>query len=92
MDECKDFLRGGDRESDCVHYWNPDVIYKRAILGRYCCDLLVEKKIVVESKAIDPPNSSPFGQSLNYPKACDFRVGLLFNFGSPRVEYRMALI
>ncbi len=69
-----------------------EVTYKEAVLGRYFCDLLVEGAIVVELKAVSQLNSSHVGQLLNYLKASGLRVGLLFNFGRPRLEYRRVLI
>jgi GxxExxY protein len=69
-----------------------EVNYKEAVLGRYFCDLLVEGTVVVELKAVNQLNSSHVGQLLNYLKASGLRVGLLFNFGRPRLEYRRVLI
>ncbi len=69
-----------------------DVIYKEAKLGRYYCDLLIEKTIVVKLKAIDRLSSPHIGQLLNYLKAVGLHVGLLFNFGRPRLEYRRVLL
>ncbi len=69
-----------------------EVTYKEMVLGRYFCDLLVEGSIVVELKAVDQLNSSHVGQVLNYLKAGGIKVGLLLNFGKPRLEYRRILI
>ncbi len=69
-----------------------DVVYKDAKLGRYYCDLLVERTIIVELKAIDRLNPSHTGLLLNYLKAAGLKVGLLFNFGKPRLEYRRVLL
>ena len=69
-----------------------EVSYKDVVLGRYLCDLLVEGTVVVELKAVNQLNSSHVGQLLNYLKAAGLKVGLLFNFGRPRLEYRRALI
>ena len=69
-----------------------DVVYKEATLGRYYCDLIVEKAIIVELKAIDQLNSIHVGQLLNYLKAGGLHVGLLLNFGRPHLEYRRVLL
>ena len=45
------------------------VKYKESVMGTYYCDLLVEKSIIVELKAIDRLNSTHVGQLLNYMKA-----------------------
>ena len=69
-----------------------DVNYKEVRLGTYYCDLLVEKSIVVELKAIDRLNSTHVGQLLNYLKAGGLKVGLLLNFGRPRLEYKRVVL
>ena len=69
-----------------------DIIYKQAGLGRYYCDLLVEKMIVVELKAIDRLDSSHVGQVLNYLRASRLNIGLLLNFGRPRLQYRRVVL
>jgi len=69
-----------------------NIMYKDTGLGRYCCDLLVERKVVVELKAIDRLTSSNIGQLLNYLKASGLHVGLLLNFGKPRLEYKRVVL
>jgi GxxExxY protein len=69
-----------------------DVVYKETPLGRYYCDMLVEKAIVIELKAIDRLNATHVGQLLNYLKAAGLKVGLLFNFGRPKLEFKRVLL
>ncbi|MDR3554363.1 MAG: GxxExxY protein [Syntrophobacteraceae bacterium] len=69
-----------------------EVIYKRTSLGRYYCDLLVEKTVVVELKAIGGLDSSHVGQLLNYLRASRLNIGLLLNFGRPRLQYRRVVL
>ncbi|MGC8493355.1 MAG: GxxExxY protein [Syntrophobacteraceae bacterium] len=69
-----------------------DIKYKDVSLGRYYCDLLVERTIIVEVKAIERLNPSHIGQLLNYLKAAGLKIGLLMNFGRPRMEYRRVLL
>ncbi len=68
-----------------------EVTYKEIVLGRYFCDLLVESTIVVELKTVNQLSPSHVGQVLNYLKASHLKVGLLLNFGKPRLEYRRVL-
>ena len=51
----------------------------------YVADLVCYGKIVVELKAIDNLSSRETAQVLNYLKAAELRVGLIFNFGSEGV-------
>ena len=64
------------------------VRYKNVIVGAYCAARVVERMVLVELKActgLDPVHEA---QILNYLKAGGIRVGLLMNFGKPRLEYR----
>jgi GxxExxY protein len=64
------------------------VKYKDVIVGDYSADLVVEKRVLVELKACTGLDSVHEAQALNYLKASGIRVGLLLNFGKPRLEYR----
>jgi GxxExxY protein len=64
-----------------------DVTYKDAIFKkRFRADLIVEEKILVENKAISALTASDEAQLFNYLKTTGLRVGLLFNFGSSKLE------
>ncbi|MCK4619346.1 MAG: GxxExxY protein [Desulfobacterales bacterium] len=59
-----------------------DVHYKIKFERRFRADLLVEKKILVENKAIKKITNQDEAQLINYLKTTRLRVGLLFNFGA----------
>ena len=61
-----------------VHYKN--IKFER----RFRADLLVEKKILVENKAIKKITNQDEAQLINYLKTTRLRVGLLFNFGAEK--------
>ena len=64
-----------------------DVNYKTAIFERkFRADLLVDKKVLVENKAIKKVTNNDEAQLINYLKTTSFRVGLLFNFGGEKFE------
>jgi GxxExxY protein len=50
-------------------------------VGDFAADLLVERSVLVELKATRTLDSSHEAQLLNYLRATDIEVGLLFNFG-----------
>lgn len=57
--------------------------YKDYVLQkRYRADFVCYEKIIVEIKALSALTPVDWAQLLNYMKASQFRVGLLFNFGS----------
>jgi GxxExxY protein len=65
-----------------------EVKYKDAIVGDYSADRVVEQRVLVELKACTGLDSIHEAQILNYLKASGIHVGLLMNFGKPRLEYR----
>ena len=57
-------------------------------IGVHRLDLLVEKKIIVELKAVKELTDIHFAQLRSYLKAADLKVGLLLNFAKPALEIR----
>ena len=51
-------------------------------------DLLVENAIIVELKAVKAIAPEHQAQIINYLNATGIEVGLLINFGNPRLEYK----
>jgi GxxExxY protein len=64
------------------------VKYRNVVVGDYCADIVVEKRVLVELKSCAGLDSVHEAQILNYLKASGIRVGLLMNFGRPKLEYR----
>ena len=64
------------------------VIYEGANVGEYVADLVVEDLVIMETKAVRILDDSHMAQCLNYLKATGLRLGLLLNFGVPRVAVR----
>jgi len=64
-----------------------DVRYKNIVFeSRFRADLVVEKKILIENKAIKKLTNQDEAQLINYLKTTGLRLGLLFNFGAPNFE------
>jgi GxxExxY protein len=58
-------------------------------VAQFYLDLFVEDQVVVELKAFSHPLSNDdLAQMINYLKASQAPVGLLFNFGRRSLEYR----
>jgi len=64
-----------------------DVIYRGVNVGKKRVDFLVEG-VLVEIKARAELEEVDFVQALSYLKASGFKVGLLFNFGAPRLQIK----
>ena len=52
----------------------------------YRVDLLVENKLVIETKSADALNEIHIAQTLTYLKLGNFKLGLLLNFNVPRLK------
>ncbi len=64
------------------------VRYDGVVVGSYAADLMVEKTVLVELKAITALDSVHRAQCINYLKGSGLRLCLLLNFGSPRLEIK----
>jgi GxxExxY protein len=58
-----------------------NVFYEGVVVGEYFADLVVEEKIIIELKASESLREEHENQLINYLKAVDIEIGLLFNFG-----------
>jgi GxxExxY protein len=64
------------------------VRFRGAVVGDYIADLVVEDVVVVELKAVRALAPEHEAQVINYLKASGIEVGLLLNFGTPRLGFR----
>lgn len=64
------------------------VRFRGEIVGEFYADILVEDKVIIELKAVRTLAPEHQAQVINYLKATGIEVGLLVNFGNPKLEYR----
>ena len=64
------------------------VLYDGITLGDYIADFIVNKRVVVELKAVDQLNKAHEIQLVNYLTAVRYDVGLLINFGGQKIQVR----
>ena len=63
--------------------------YKDIILDKYyVADFICYEKIIIECKATDKLLPEHESQVLNYLNATGYRLGLLINFGRPKIEVK----
>jgi GxxExxY protein len=67
---------------------NVNVLYDGVVVGEFAADLLVEDRVIVELNAAKALDEVHVAQCLNYLKASGLHVGLLLNFGRPRLELK----
>ncbi len=65
-----------------------EVLYDGQIVGECFADLLVERLAVVELKVAKALDNIHMAQCLNYLRATDLPICLLFNSGKPRLEIK----
>lgn len=64
------------------------VVYRNKKVGVYCPDFIVDKKVIVEIKAVDFLPVKHEVQLSYYLKATKYKLGLLLNFGKSRLVVR----
>ncbi len=64
------------------------VYYDDIIVGKFIPDVLVERSVLVELKAIKSLGERETAQCLNAIKATKLSICLLINFGNPKVEIK----
>ncbi len=62
--------------------------YDGVTVGEYHTDLLVQDAVVVELKATKAIDEIHIAQCLNFLKASGYKLCLLINFGTPRIEIK----
>lgn len=65
--------------------------YKASEIGTRRVDFFVERKILVELKAIIQLDDVHLAQALNYLEAFNMETGLLINFGSQSLQFKRLL-
>jgi len=63
------------------------IFYKGRQIDTRRADFVVED-VMVETKATSQMAPEDYVQTLNYVKSSDFKVGLLLNFGAPRLQVK----
>ena len=64
------------------------VFFRGQCVGEFYADLFVDEKVIVELKSVKAIAPEHQAQLINYLNATGIEVGLLINFGNPKVEYK----
>ena len=64
------------------------VKFRGQTVGEFYADVLLEDKIIIELKAVRALIPEHQAQLIKYLNATGMEVGLLVNFGNPRLEYK----
>ena len=77
-----------DAEISAVSQEPVKVTFRSNVVGDFYADLLVEEKVLVELKAVKTLLPEHEDQIINYLNATGIKIGLLINFGKPRLEFK----
>jgi len=65
-----------------------NVVYDGVVVGVFVADMLVNDAVIVENKAIQSLAVVHEAQLVNYLASTGIDLGLLLNFGAPRLEFK----
>ncbi len=65
-----------------------EVTFRNQSIGHYFADVVVEDEVVIELKAVKELCPEHSAQLINYLKAGNYKIGLLINFGSAKLEFK----
>lgn len=70
-----------------------DIHFKGRLLNKkYVADFICYNEIIVELNALEALVPEHTAQVLNYLKATDKKLGLLINFGTPKLQYKRVIL
>ena len=68
------------------------VLYKGELVGEYIPDLVVQEKLIIDTKTIDRITDHDRGQMLNYLRITTLPVGIILNFKHARLEWERLVL
>ena len=63
------------------------ITYKGEVVGEYIPDIVVDRKMVVETKTVESIGNAERSQMLNYLNGTEYRLGIIVNFRNPKLEW-----
>ena len=82
-----------EREIPFISESRLNIYYKGQKLNKYYnADFICFDQVIIEIKAVESLTDEHLGQVLNYLKATGFRVGLLINFGTSKLQYKRVIL
>ena len=68
------------------------VYYREQVVGEYLADILVNGLVILELKAAQVIADAHQAQLLNYLRATGLHIGLILNFGTPRLGIKRMIL
>lgn len=67
-------------------------MYKGEVVGEYVPDLVVQAKLIVDTKTIERITDHERGQMLNYLRITGLPAGVILNFKHARLEWKRLVL
>lgn len=67
------------------------VYYREKFVGKLIPDLLIDNKVMVDTKVVSEFNGQHVAQMLSYLKVTNLQIGLLLNFKTPSMQIKRVL-
>ncbi len=71
---------------------NVPIFYKNKRLGLYRLDFVIEEKVILELKVKSEIELIDEAQIITYLKSTGYRIGILANFGSKKLEFKRFIV
>ena len=68
------------------------VFYKHKKLGLYRLDFIIEEKVILELKVKSEIEPLDEAQIITYLKSTGYRIGILANFGTKKLEFKRFIV
>jgi GxxExxY protein len=81
------FIALKEADFDIEANYKIKVWFRKQVIGEYYADMVVNKKVILELKAVETLLKEHEAQLLNYLRGTEMEVGLLLNFGKePKIK------
>lgn len=68
------------------------VLFRGQQIGEFIPDLVVEDRVIVDTKVIDRITDHERGQMINYLKVTGMRVGVVLNFKNAKLQWERVVL
>ena len=81
-----------DKHLNALAHSPLDVIFRGISVGQFQTDIIVNSRVILEIKCVRCILVEHEAQLLNYLRATGVEVGLLINFGKPKLEWKRMVL
>ena len=86
---CVEFRHQGIEYSQQIRY---SVYYRNELVDEFVPDLVVEKRVIVDTKTVETIIDDHRGTMINYLKISGLKVGVIINFKNRKLEWERLVL